>query len=54
MARVCLEHPDSDFHQAKLASARVFFNRIYPETISLGANIQAGHKDLMNYPEAMM
>ena len=54
MARVCLEHPDSDFHQAKLASARVFFSRIYPETISLGANIQAGHKDLMNYPEAMM
>ena len=54
MARVCLEHPDSDFHQAKLASARVFFNRIYPETISLAANIQAGHKDLMNYPEAMM
>ena len=54
MARVCLKHPDSDFHQAKLASARVFFNRIYPETISLGANIQAGHKDLMNYPEAMM
>lgn len=54
MARVCLEHPESDFHQAKLASARVFFNRIYPETISLGANIQAGHKDLMNYPEAMM
>ena len=54
MARGCLEHPDSDFHQAKLASARVFFSRIYPETISLGANIQAGHKDLMNYPEAMM
>lgn len=54
MARVSLEHPDSDFHQAKLASARVFFKRIYPETIALGANIQAGHKDLMDYPEAMM
>lgn len=54
MARVCLEHPNSDFHQAKLASARVFFKRIYPETIALGANIQAGHKDLMDYPEAMM
>lgn len=54
MARVCLENPDSNFHQAKLASARVFFKRIYPETIALGANIQAGHKDLMDYPEAMM
>ena len=54
MARVCLEKPDSEFHRAKLASARVFFKRIYPETIALGANIQAGHKDLMDYPEAMM
>ena len=54
IARVCLDKPDSDFHQAKLASARVFFKRIFPETVSLGATIQAGHKHLMEYPEEMM
>lgn len=54
MARVCLENPDSKFHQAKLASARVFFKRIFPETISLAASIQSGHKHLMEYPLEMM
>jgi alkylation response protein AidB-like acyl-CoA dehydrogenase len=54
IARVCIEQPDSDFHQAKLASARVFFKRIYPETVALGASIQSGHKHLMEYPEAMI
>ena len=54
MARVCIQRPDSEFHQAKLASARVFFKRIYPETVALAATIQSGHKHLMEYPEAMM
>jgi alkylation response protein AidB-like acyl-CoA dehydrogenase len=54
MARVCLDNPDSKFHQAKLASARVFFKRIFPETISLAASIQSGHKHLMKYPLEMM
>ncbi len=55
MAKVCLEKQGDDmFYDAKLATARIFFERIYPETISLAAKIQAGHHNLMTYPEAMM
>ena len=55
MAKVSLEKRGEDpFYDAKLATARIFFERIYPETISLAAKVQAGHRNLMEYPEAMM
>ncbi|HIA24480.1 MAG TPA: acyl-CoA dehydrogenase, partial [Candidatus Poseidoniales archaeon] len=54
MAKVSLKRKGEPFYDAKLASARFFFKRIYPETISLAAKIQSGPKPLMDYPEAMM
>ena len=54
MAKVSIEKKGDPFYDAKLASARFFFKRIYPETISLAAKIQSGPKSLMDYPEAMM
>jgi alkylation response protein AidB-like acyl-CoA dehydrogenase len=54
MAKVCLEKPDEPYYGAKLASARFFFTRIFPETMSLAAKIQAGDKTLMDYPLEMM
>ena len=55
IALVCLPKQDeSPFHAAKIASAKVFFERIYPETISLAAKVQAGHRSLMEYPMEMM
>jgi len=52
MAKVCLAKQGEEFYDAKVASAHFFFERIYPETISLAVKIQAGHKRLMAYPEA--
>ncbi|HJM66126.1 MAG TPA: acyl-CoA dehydrogenase C-terminal domain-containing protein [Candidatus Thalassarchaeaceae archaeon] len=56
MAKVCLAAKlagtATDFHEAKLASARVFFAEIYPDNAGLAAKILAGHKHLMSYPEA--
>jgi len=58
MARVCLDAKeagkDDPFYDAKLKLADVFFAEILPENVGLGAKIQAGHKHLMEYPEAMM
>lgn len=54
MARVALESVGDPFYDAKIASARFFFKRIFPETVGLAAKIQAGHKPMMEYPEAMM
>jgi hypothetical protein len=56
MARVCLDAKASgsatEFHEAKLASARVFFAEIHPDNVGLAAKILAGHNHLMSYPEA--
>jgi hypothetical protein len=56
MARVCLDAKASgsatEFHEAKLASARVFFAEIHPDNVGLAAKVLAGHKHLMSYPEA--
>ena len=56
MAKICLDAKSAgtatDFHEAKLASARVFFAEIYPDNVGLAAKILAGHKHLMSYPEA--
>ena len=56
MAKVCLAAKSAgtstDFHDAKLASARVFFAEIYPDNAGLAVKIMAGHKHLMAYPEA--
>ncbi len=53
MAKICLQKKGDPFYDAKLASARFFFKRIYPETISLAAKIQSGPKPLMDYPVEM-
>jgi alkylation response protein AidB-like acyl-CoA dehydrogenase len=53
MAKVCLERQGEPFYDAKLASARFFFKRIYPETVSLAAKIQSGPKTMMDYPAEM-
>jgi len=50
MARISLEKKGEPFYDAKLASARFFFTRIFPETIGLAAKIQSGPKPLMDYP----
>ena len=56
MAKVCLAAKSAgtatDFHDVKLASARVFFAEILPDNAGLAAKIMAGHKHLMEYPEA--
>ena len=53
IASVCLEKKNDTFYGAKLASARFFFQRIYPETFGLAARIQSGPKPLMEYPTEM-
>jgi hypothetical protein len=53
MAKICLKNKGDPFYDAKLASARFFFKRIYPETVSLAAKIQSGPKPLMDYPVEM-
>jgi hypothetical protein len=56
MAKVCLAAKSAgtatDFHDIKLASARVFFAEIHPGNAGLAVKIMAGHKHLMEYPEA--
>jgi alkylation response protein AidB-like acyl-CoA dehydrogenase len=54
MARVAIENAGEPFYDAKIASARFFFKRIFPETLGLAAKIQSGHKAVMEYPEAML
>lgn len=54
MAKVSLTKQGEPFYDAKIASARFFFKRIFPETVGLAAKVQAGHKPLMDYPVEMM
>ncbi len=55
IVKVCLPKRDEDpFYAAKIATARVFFDRVYPETLALAAKVQAGHRSLTEYPEEMM
>ena len=54
MAKISLEKKGEPFYDAKIASARYFFKRIFPETVGLAARIQSGHKNLMEYPVEMM
>ena len=54
MAKVSLTKQGEPFYDAKIASARFFFKRIFPETVGLAAKVQAGHKTLMDYPVEMM
>ena len=53
MAKKAMEKKGDPFYDAKIASARFFFKRIYPETVSLAAKIQSGHKSVMEYPTEM-
>ena len=53
MARIAIENAGEPFYDAKIASARFFFKRIYPETLGLAAKVQSGHKATMEYPEEM-
>jgi len=53
MAKLSLEKKGDPFYDAKLASARFFFKRIFPETVGLAAKIQSGPKSLMDYPAEM-
>lgn len=51
MAKISLEMEGEDpFYAGKLASARIFFSRIFPETAGLAAKVLSGHKSLMDYP----
>ncbi|MDB3854714.1 acyl-CoA dehydrogenase C-terminal domain-containing protein [Euryarchaeota archaeon] len=54
MAKVSLTKQGEPFYDAKIASARFFFKKVFPETVGLAAKVQAGHKSLMDYPVEMM
>ncbi|MAK40703.1 MAG: acyl-CoA dehydrogenase [Euryarchaeota archaeon] len=53
ISKISLQKSGIPFYDAKIASSRFFFDRIFPETLALGAKIQSGHKSMMNYPEEM-
>ncbi len=54
MARVALDHPkDEPFYQAKLATARFYFTKLFPETASALQMIRAGAKTLMELEAAL-
>ena len=53
ISKTSLEKRGTPFYDAKISSSRFFFDRIFPETLALGAKIQSGHKSMMNYPEEM-
>jgi len=54
IAKISITKKGEPYYDAKIASARFFFKKIFPETIGLAAKIQAGHKTLMDYPVEMM
>lgn len=54
MAKISMKKQGDPFYDAKIASARFFFKRIFPETVGLAAKVQAGHKTVMDYPVEMM
>ena len=45
---------EDTFYDAKLLLADVFFAEILPDNVGLAAKVQAGHKHLMQFPEAML
>ena len=54
MAKISMTKKGDPFYDAKIASVRFFFKRIFPETVGLAAKVQAGHKTVMDYPVEMM
>ena len=58
MARVCNDAKaagsEDPFYDTKLQLADVFFAEILPDNVGLAAKVQAGHKHLMQFPEAML
>src|SRR5690606_24698339 len=50
MARLALDHQDSDdrLYRSKLATARFYFAKLFPETASLIRTARAGAKPLMD------
>ncbi|HVK54905.1 MAG TPA: acyl-CoA dehydrogenase C-terminal domain-containing protein [Burkholderiales bacterium] len=53
MVQVALPKQNGDeasFYQAKLTTARFYFARVFPETLSLAAAIRSGSKSLMEMP----
>ncbi len=55
MARIALDHADSDdvFYRAKLATARFYFAKLFPETASLIRTARAGSAPLMDFEADM-
>ena len=53
IAKTASKKKGDPFYDAKIASARFFFKRIFPETVSLAAKIQSGHKSVMEFPTEM-
>ena len=53
IAKTAIKKKGDPFYDAKLGSARFFFKRIFPETVSLAAKIQSGHKSVMEFPTEM-
>ena len=53
MAKVSLTKQGEPFYDAKIASARFFFKKIFHETVGLAAKVQAGQKSKMDYQVEM-
>ncbi|WP_101758093.1 acyl-CoA dehydrogenase C-terminal domain-containing protein [Oceanicoccus sp. KOV_DT_Chl] len=51
-AATALSHDsdDADFYQAKLSTARFYFERLLPRTLSLAAGVRSGSENLMTLP----
>ena len=49
MAKIALEHAGSNDHvyAAKLATARFYFGRLFPETDALAKSVRSGANNLM-------
>jgi hypothetical protein len=48
MAKIALEQPNEPFYAAKLATARFYFARLFPETESLLLSARSGAKNLLD------
>lgn len=53
MAVVALASPNSDFHRAKVISARFYFQRLLPRTQSHASGVRAGAAGLLEMPESL-
>ncbi|MGH7002390.1 MAG: acyl-CoA dehydrogenase C-terminal domain-containing protein, partial [Alphaproteobacteria bacterium] len=51
-AKIAAEQDPDGFYAAKLSTARFFFQKLLPETASLGLSIMAGKKPMMELSEA--